>query len=182
MQSSSLTFLGNVGPETGNYDFVLVNYNLTTLSDRTMWRFRGPLQRLQRGHGCLREYQVLRAPALSPTCNKMRVLSWNAKAVPGAHLDAYSLICTVEAFNLTAEQSAGGGKGSSTMEIELTDELHVCEIMVAAGTEVDVGAVLAILDEDEALGAGQPVEDAEGDCLWQAYVKNKNQDGTCGTC
>jgi hypothetical protein len=112
----------------------------------------------------------------------MRVLSWDAKAVPGAHLDAYSLICTVEAFNLTAEQSTGGGEGSSIMEIELTDELHLCEILVAAGAEVDVGTVLAILDEDEALSVGQPVEDAEGDCLWQAYVKNKNQDGTCGTC
>jgi len=111
------------------------------------------------------------------------------KQSEGAHLAAYSLVCTVEAHDLTAYSSSSSSSSAdsvvSLMEIELTDELYLWKWVAQEGDILQVGDPIAILDEEEPIVADMAELDAnqaESDCLWQAYVANKDQDGTCGTC
>ena len=108
----------------------------------------------------------------------MRITKWSIKE--GDNLAAYSLACTVEAFELTKTQDSDT---TSRMEIELIDELVVSTLLVPEGTVVAVGTPLAILDEDGLVDTTNlDPGNAEQDCLWQAYTASKDDIGTCGTC
>jgi pyruvate/2-oxoglutarate dehydrogenase complex dihydrolipoamide acyltransferase (E2) component len=128
-----------------------------------------------------RSYQVFRAPLLSPTMSHMKILSWNVSE--GTEMSAYSLLCTVEAHNLT--QTSYSTEAPSVMELEIVDELILHKILKQSNSVVNVSEPLAVFletDEEPPEDNGfQDLRDTQ-DVVWQAYVKNSDDEGSCGTC
>ena len=124
----------------------------------------------------------LPSPKLSPTNNTNKLLEWHIKE--GDLVEPYTLACTVEAHGLTQTSDA-----ASIMDVEIVDELIVKKLLVNVGDTIDVNLPMALLiEEDEDDNDNSSVVDLtrelpiESHAAWQAYVKSKDDEGSCGSC
>lgn len=149
-----------------------------------MMRFLGHLrQSISRGSssyaGVIR---VLKYPQLSPTMQFGRIVKWNGKV--GDLIPANGLIMEVEAHSLTRTEGCGT---TSLLEIELQEDMYIAKLLQPEGSSlINIGTPVAIFcEEKEDLRHflnfdDKKINDIPISAMWQAYIKNKADSGSCG--
>jgi pyruvate dehydrogenase E2 component (dihydrolipoamide acetyltransferase) len=126
--------------------------------------------------------RVLRYPQLSPTMQFGRIVKWNGKV--GDLIPTNGLIMEVEAFSLTKTESSDT---TSLLEIELQEEMYIAKLLRQEGSSlINIGTPVAIFCEEKddlrhfLNFDDKMIGDIQLSAMWQAYVKNKTDSGSCG--
>eukprot|EP00240_Pyramimonas_obovata_P011238 CAMPEP_0118930430 /NCGR_PEP_ID=MMETSP1169-20130426/7124_1 /TAXON_ID=36882 /ORGANISM="Pyramimonas obovata, Strain CCMP722" /LENGTH=121 /DNA_ID=CAMNT_0006872787 /DNA_START=346 /DNA_END=711 /DNA_ORIENTATION=- len=119
-------------------------------------------------------------PELSPLMTSGRITRWHKQI--GDRIDAYDLLYEVETNHLTVREDE-----VFTLDVEAHEDGYLGAILVQDGDEIDVGAPIAVVcDEEKDLEhfkdykAPSEQEAAAAyekrSFLWQAYTKSRNLD------
>ncbi|CAG9464077.1 unnamed protein product [Pedinophyceae sp. YPF-701] len=115
-----------------------------------------------------------------------RVKTWLKEE--GEYIGTHELVAEIETESLMPDDGSveptGQGNKTTVMLLEVVDDGYVARRIAAEGEELQVGAPIAVLCEDEEAVEGladhvPPYSDLEGQgvpvgaqAIWQAYFKN----------
>ena len=122
-----------------------------------------------------RTIRVLAMPQLSPTMSVATIEAIHLDV--GSLVKSYDLALEVSTMQLTSTQ---GADVLSRLQVEvLEDDLTVLKLLARVGDTLAVGEPIAILADGSAELDLERIGD-QPRALWQAYVIDKNDSGTCG--
>jgi pyruvate/2-oxoglutarate dehydrogenase complex dihydrolipoamide acyltransferase (E2) component len=125
-------------------------------------------------------------PTLSPSFKLGKITKWYGRK--GDFLKANDILFDVTTHSLTNFDSK-----ESSLHVEIQEDMYIAKVIEeAGGKEVHVGAPIAILCEEQNdidVAEKLIIEDDNKMfeisnkvqvCMWQAFVRSKNDSGACG--
>ena len=132
--------------------------------------------------------RIMLMPSFSPTFKSGKITKWYGRE--GDFLKANDVLFDVVTHSLTNSE-----KAETHLHVEIQEDMYIAKLIESEGEtrEVQVGAPIAILCEESSdvgiagklsfMNEIKIVEDCSSKvqiCMWQAYVKSKNDPGACG--
>lgn len=125
------------------------------------------------------KYRIMKLPRLSPSMTQGSIIKWHISE--NQVVKSYDLALEVSTSSLTMHS-----KEISVLDIEiLEDSLRVVKLLQHENTLVNADSPIAILCDDdiateEIISFKNLKLESLTPTMWQAYIKGKNDPGSCG--